>query len=88
MPARIGQRHDFDREFEEKSEMMLDTIFESVPDLRPLVTLRNPRECNPREVIFKVSYQDTDEFSAALYAVCDWLKDQTNHQHLEGLMLY
>lgn len=82
------EKYDFDREFEEKGGRLLDTIFCECPELRSMVSFKNPRECNNREVIFEVNYNAGGDFSAVLGIICSWLKNENSQGELESMMLF
>ena len=83
-----AQAIDFDHRFRQKGNVLLDSIFSTEPDLRPLVSLKTPRECRLREVVFQVEYKSPDEFSNILLKIGDWLKEDSSPAELESLMLF
>jgi hypothetical protein len=83
-----SEKYDFDKEFHGKGDKLLDTIFGELPGLRPLVSLKSPVECHTREVVFSVSYETTEDFSAILNILCNWLKQEDSQTELESLMLF
>ena len=78
----------FDRKFQERGSQILDTVFAERPDLRLQVSLKSPRVCKQREVVFNVNYESKSEFSEILATLCQWMKQEHSQSDLEGLMLF
>ena len=78
----------FDRKYLDRGAQLLDTVFCGLPGLRPLVTVKSPRECKQREVVFNVSYENPAELSQVIATLCQWIKEQDSQNELEDLMLF
>ena len=79
---------DFDRSFEDAGGAMLDSIFSSSQHLRELVSVRSPRECRDREVLLKVTYEDSKELTSIIAIISKWVSCEDRQKDLEGLMLF
>lgn len=82
------EARDFDQRFLERASEVLDGIFENEPDLRDLVTLKSPRECRLKEVVFQIEYETQNQFSSIVKRIGTWLQANNNQSDLENLMLF
>ena len=80
--------HSFDKKFQERGNQLLDTVFSQNPQLRSRVSIKSPRQCKQREVVFSVQCDSDSELSEIINTLCHWMKQEDSEDHLEGLMLY
>ena len=80
--------NDFDQRFFKKAEFVLDQIFHDDPDLRDQVTVKSPRECHLREVVFQIEYETNGQFSTIVKKIGTWLQGENNQSDIENLMLF